>query len=116
IEESLGWTKVPYRRLGNIAEEVADVLVRDKVIGWFQGRMEMGPRALGARSILASPVHAEMQAKLNEIKDREDFRPVAPVVLEEHAVEWFRGAAYSPFRLFVYGVPGGRAGRIPAVR
>src|SRR5262249_20226233 len=69
IEAFLRWTKVPYRRLANVAEETADLLVRDKVIGWFQGRMEFGPRALGARSILASPIHAEMQAKLNEIKD-----------------------------------------------
>src|SRR5581483_1539741 len=87
-----------------------------KVIGWFQGRMEMGPRALGARSILASPIHAEMQAKLNEIKDREDFRPVAPVVMEEYAREWFKGARVSPFMLFVYDVPEDKAERIPAVR
>jgi carbamoyltransferase len=116
IEEFLQWTKVPYRKLGNLAEDVADILVQDKVIGWFQGRMEMGPRALGARSIIASPIHAEMQAKLNEIKDREDFRPVAPVVMEEHAGEWFTGAKFSPFMLFVYDVPEDKAERIPAVR
>src|SRR5262249_17446558 len=69
IEAFLRWSKLPYRRLNNLAEEVADVLVQDRVIGWFQGRIEFGPRALGARSILASPIHAEMQAKLNEIKD-----------------------------------------------
>ena len=62
------------------------------------------PRALGGRSILASPIHAEMQARLNDIKDREDFRPVAPVVLEEDAGEWFNDASYSPFMLFVYDV------------
>lgn len=59
--------------------------------------MEFGPRALGARSILASPLNASMQARLNEIKDREDFRPVAPVVLEEEAADWFAGADVSPF-------------------
>jgi carbamoyltransferase len=75
IEEFLRWSKLPYRRLERIADEVADLLAEDKVIGWFQGRMEFGPRALGARSILASPLHAEMQARLNEIQDREDFRP-----------------------------------------
>ena len=56
-----------------------------------------------------------MQARLNEIKDREDFRPVAPVVLEERAAEWFRGAGASPFMLFVFDVLPEQAGRIPAV-
>jgi carbamoyltransferase len=116
IEEFLRWTKVPYRRLANVADEVAEILAQDRVIGWFQGRMEMGPRALGARSILASPIHAEMQARLNEIKDREDFRPVAPVVMEEHAAEWFGAKEQSPFMLFVYDVPADKADRIPAVR
>ncbi|MDB5307999.1 MAG: carbamoyltransferase [Gemmataceae bacterium] len=116
IEEFLRWTNVPYRKLADPAGEVADVLARDRVIGWFQGRMEMGPRALGARSILASPIHAGMQARLNDIKDREDFRPVAPVVMEEHAAEWFRGARVSPFMLFVFDVPPDKADRIPAVR
>jgi carbamoyltransferase len=116
VEEFLRWTKVPYRKLGNVAEEAADLLARDRVIGWFQGRMEMGPRALGARSILASPIHAGMQARLNEIKDREDFRPVAPVVMEEHAAEWFGARGPSPFMLFVFDVPADKADRIPAVR
>jgi carbamoyltransferase len=116
IEAFLRWSKLPYRRLENVAEETADILAQDKVIGWFQGRMEYGPRALGGRSILASPIHAEMQAKLNEIKDREDFRPVAPVVLEEAAGEWFAGAGQSPFMLFVYDVLPEQAERIPAVR
>src|SRR5579884_76977 len=116
IEEFLRWSKLPYRRLTNVAEEAADILVQDRVIGWFQGRIEFGPRALGARSILASPIHAEMQAKLNEIKDREDFRPVAPVVLEEEASNWFVGAGTSPFMLFVHDVQPDKVKRIPAVR
>jgi carbamoyltransferase len=78
--------------------------------------MEFGPRALGARSILASPVDPGMQARLNEIKDREDFRPVAPVVLAEAAADWFVGAGESPFMLFVHDVRPERAERIPAVR
>ena len=78
--------------------------------------MEFGPRALGARSILASPIDPDMQARLNEIKDREDFRPVAPVVLAEKAAEWFVGAGDSPFMLFVNDVVPDRADRIPAVR
>jgi carbamoyltransferase len=78
--------------------------------------MEFGPRALGARSILASPIHAEMQGRLNDIKDREDFRPVAPVVLEEEAGNWFVGATAAPFMLFVFDVQPDKAERIPAVR
>jgi len=116
IEQFLQWSKLPYRHLTDIAAEVADILVHDKVIGWFQHRMEFGPRALGARSILASPLHASMQRRLNEIKDREDFRPVAPVILEEEASSWFSGASVSPFMLFVYDVLPEKAHLIPAVR
>ena len=116
IEQFLQWAKLPYRRLKAVADEVATMLTQDKVIGWFQGRMEFGPRALGARSILASPLHASMQARLNEIKDREDFRPVAPVVLEEEASQWFADADVSPFMLFVYDVLPDKADLIPAVR
>ncbi len=115
IETFLRWAKLPYRRLHDVADETAALLVQDKVVGWFQGRMEFGPRALGGRSILASPLHAEMQTRLNEIKDREDFRPVAPVVLEEEAASWFVGAAASPFMLFVYNIRPDKAALIPAV-
>ncbi|MBV8696036.1 MAG: nodulation protein, partial [Ktedonobacteraceae bacterium] len=115
IEQFLQWSKLPYRRLTNIAEEVAEMLVQDQIIGWFQHRMEFGPRALGARSILASPLQASMQARLNQIKDREDFRPVAPVVLEEEAAHWFTRAEVSPFMLFVYEVLPEKVDRIPAV-
>jgi carbamoyltransferase len=65
---------------------------------------------------LVKPIHAEMQAKLNDIKEREDFRPVAPVVLEEEAGEWFVGADVSPFMLFVHDVRPDKVDRIPAVR
>jgi carbamoyltransferase len=116
IESFLSWAQLPYRRMSDIAQETAALLVRDRIIGWFQGRMEFGPRALGARSILASPLHAEMRDRLNEIKDREDFRPVAPVVLEDAAAAWFDGAVVSPFMLFVYPVRPEVADRIPAVR
>ncbi len=116
IEQLLQWAKIPYRKIHSVAEETAALLAQDKVIGWFQGRMEFGPRALGSRSILASPLHASMQGRLNEIKDREDFRPVAPVVLEEEAGNWFEQAGYSPFMLFVYPVKPEKADTIPAVR
>ncbi|WDF54611.1 carbamoyltransferase family protein [Mucilaginibacter sp. KACC 22063] len=116
IEKFMKWCKVPYRKLENVAEETADILAQNKIIGWYQGRMEFGPRALGGRSILASPISPEMQARLNEVKDREDFRPVAPVVLEEEAGNWFKNAEYSPFMLFVYDVQEDKADQIPAVR
>lgn len=116
IEKFLRWAKAPYRKMENVAEETAAILTEDKIIGWFQGRMEFGPRALGSRSILASPIHASMQSRLNEVKDREDFRPVAPVVLEEDADAWFANASDSPFMLFVYDVKEDKADKIPAVR
>jgi carbamoyltransferase len=117
IEKFLRWSKLPYRRSDNIANETAHILAAEKIVGWFQGRMEFGPRALGARSILASPIKAEMQSKLNEIKDREDFRPVAPVVLEEEASNWFVDAhCPAPFMLFVFKVRPDKADRLAAVR
>ncbi|TWR31535.1 carbamoyltransferase [Mucilaginibacter pallidiroseus] len=116
IEKQLKLWKVHYRKLENIAEETADILAQDKIIGWYQGRMEFGPRALGSRSILASPINPAMQARLNEVKDREDFRPVAPVVLQEKASDWFNNAEYSPFMLFIYDVKEDKADKIPAVR
>jgi carbamoyltransferase len=80
--------------------------------------MEFGPRALGARSILASPIDPEMQARLNELKDREDFRPVAPAVPHEDLAAWFAPAeandGESPFMLFVYDVAPGQASKIPS--
>jgi carbamoyltransferase len=116
IEAFLKRSKLSYRRMSDVAAETADLLAQDRIVGWFQGRMEFGPRALGGRSILASPLSADMQQRLNEIKDREDFRPVAPVVLEEEAGHWFLNAGSSPFMLFVYDVAPDKAERIPAVR
>ena len=116
IEAFLQQAKLRYRRADDLSAEVAELLLQNKVIGWFQGRMEYGPRALGARSILASPLDASMQQRLNQIKDREDFRPVAPVVLEEAAAEWFVNGGVSPFMVFVYDVRADKADRIPAVR
>ncbi|WP_124079498.1 carbamoyltransferase family protein [Pigmentiphaga humi] len=120
IEAFLQRSKLRYRRPDDIAQATAELLAQDKIIGWFQGRMEFGPRALGARSILASPIDPGMQARLNEIKDREDFRPVAPVVMQERAREWFAtrrpGDIVAPFMLFVFDVLEDKADRIPAVR
>jgi carbamoyltransferase len=116
IETFLRWSKVPFKRLTDVAGETAELLAAGNVIGWYQGRTEFGPRALGARSILASPIDPGMQAKLNEIKDREDFRPVAPVVMEEHVDKWFVNGRTAPFMLFIFDVNPEAAERIPAVR
>jgi carbamoyltransferase len=116
IETFLQWSKIKYRRMDQPAENVAELLSQNKIIGWFQGRLEFGPRALGARSILASPIDANMQERLNEIKDREDFRPVAPVVLEEEVANWFVNGEVSPFMLFIFDVQPDKIDRIPAVR
>ncbi|MBY4896084.1 carbamoyltransferase C-terminal domain-containing protein [Cupriavidus sp. AU9028] len=120
IAAFLDEAKLPYRRLDDLAGETAELLAQNKIIGWFQGRMEFGPRALGGRSILASPIDPSMQQRLNQIKDREDFRPVAPVVMEERASQWFSAAHpgnwRAPFMLFVFDVKPGCEEKIPAVR
>ena len=118
IEAHLRWAKLPYRRLADVAGETAELLANDRIVGWFQGRMEFGPRALGARSILASPIDPSMQGRLNDLKDREDFRPVAPALPEEELSNWFEPATAndgrSPFMLFVYDALPGQRERIPS--
>ncbi|HEY8490681.1 MAG TPA: carbamoyltransferase C-terminal domain-containing protein [Dehalococcoidia bacterium] len=116
IRRALEFARLPYRTPEDIAEATAGLLAAGRVVGWFQGRMEFGPRALGARSILASPTDPAMQDRLNAIKGREEFRPVAPAVLEEHAGRYFQPGDPSPFMLFVCRVRPERAAEIPAVR
>jgi carbamoyltransferase len=116
IEDFLRQARLPYTRPASIAAAAAELLVQDRILGWFQGRMEFGPRALGARSVVASPMSESMQARLNALKEREDFRPVAPAVLEEAAADWFIGAGSAPYMLFIYDVRPDKADRIPAVR
>ena len=99
-----------------LLDHVAGLLADGKVVGWFQGRMEFGPRALGARSILGDPRSPAMQATMNlKIKFRESFRPFAPIVLRERAAEWFDldPRHESPYMLLVAPVPRGspRPGR-----
>jgi len=118
IEEQLRWAKLRFRRSDDLAGETASLLAADRIVGWFQGRMEFGPRALGARSILASPIDPHMQVRLNALKDREDFRPVAPAIPQEALGRWFTPSdandGRSPFMLFVYDVLPGQAERIPS--
>jgi carbamoyltransferase len=106
---------VPFERPDDVAGAAADVLADDGVVAWFQGRSEFGPRALGHRSLLADPRRAENLEKLNDIKGREQFRPVAPMVLAERAAEIFEGPLPSPYMLFTHRVRPGWAERIPAV-
>jgi predicted NodU family carbamoyl transferase len=79
-------------------------LANDLIIGWVSGKYEIGPRALGNRSILAAPFQESTRARLNEIKQREQFRPIAPVCLEEEAARWFGCDHASPFMLFTHRV------------
>jgi len=107
---------VPFSTPADLAGEVADVLVGNGVIAWFDGRSEYGPRALGHRSLLANPMHAENLERLNDVKGREQFRPVAPMVLTERAGEIFtNGPIPSPYMLFVHDVRPQWRERVPAV-
>lgn len=105
IKEFLDYKKIPHTYCADIEEKVADLISQGKVIGWFGGRMEFGPRALGARSILGDARNPEMQKNMNlKIKYRESFRPFAPAVLEEEAGDWFEIERPSPFMLLVADV------------
>lgn len=108
IQQFLDARKVPYTRLApeEVPAKVAELLASEKVVGWHQGRMEFGPRALGGRSILGDPRSREMQSVLNlKIKFRESFRPFAPTALADHADDYFdlRGHE-SPYMLLVADV------------
>ncbi|HTY45853.1 MAG TPA: carbamoyltransferase [Patescibacteria group bacterium] len=109
IEAFLVREKIPFTRLspGTMADTVADLIAQGNVIGWFQGRLEFGPRALGARSIIGDARSPQMQSKMNlKIKYRESFRPFAPTVLEEEAGRWFDLSCASPYMLLVAPVKG----------
>ncbi|HSI53368.1 MAG TPA: carbamoyltransferase C-terminal domain-containing protein, partial [Ramlibacter sp.] len=99
-----------------LAQETAQAIARGDVVGWFQGRMEWGPRALGNRSILGDPRRADMKDILNlKIKRRESFRPFAPSVLREAVPEWFELDGDVPFMMQVYPIRAGKRALIPAV-
>lgn len=107
IQDYLDKEGILYKKLNRqlLLEEVADLIAEGKVIGWFQGRMEFGPRALGNRSILADPRCPNMQSKINsKIKLRESFRPFAPSVLADKASDYFKLNEKNPYMLFTYFV------------
>jgi carbamoyltransferase len=101
------------------ARDAARMIADGKIVAWFQGRMEFGPRALGNRSLLADPRRPEMRDILNQkVKHREDFRPFAPSVMAEHADDWFETGGHSAsheFMLFAPRVKPDRRDRIPAI-
>ena len=99
-----------------LVEAAAEAIASGLVVGWFQGRMEWGPRALGNRSILGDPRRADMKEILNlKIKRRESFRPFAPSVLREKVADWFVRDDDVPFMLQVIAIRPERRGQIPAV-
>jgi len=100
--DKLGAIYTYYNDRSELNKIVAKHISEGKAIGWFQGRMEFGPRALGNRSILADPRNTEMQKNLNlKIKFREGFRPFAPAIMEEYLGDWFSGKILNPYMLFI---------------
>jgi len=108
--------KLSYRRIDDAPKEAARLLAEDKLVGWFQGRMEFGPRALGSRSILADARRPENRDRVNEaVKFRESWRPFAPSVLAEKAHLYFREAHASPYMILSFWATDEGQEKIPAV-
>jgi carbamoyltransferase len=117
-EELAAWlttARLEYERPADLADAVAAALAEDGIVAWFQGRSEYGPRALGHRSLLANATRARNVSRLNDVKGREQFRPVAPMVLADRAAEVFEGPLPSPYMLFTQRVRPAWRDRIPAV-
>lgn len=115
LEAELRRAALPYFRPESIAAEAARVLAGNGIVAWYQGRSEYGPRALGHRSLLAHPGDRDTQTRMNDVKGREQFRPIAPMVRAERFAEIFEGVFPSPYMLFVHRVKPEWTVRIPAV-
>jgi carbamoyltransferase len=116
IEKALETYKIRHTRLSDAAATAAQLLSEGKILGWFQGRMEFGPRALGSRSIIADPRDPEMNAKVNNaVKFREWWRPFAPSFKKEAAPEYLESAYDSPFMILTAQVRPEKRGVIPSV-
>ena len=114
--ESAGCVIEPPRALPDLCHDTAASIARGEVVGWFQGRMEWGPRALGNRSILGDPRRADMKDILNlKIKRRESFRPFAPSILRDAVPEWFEVDADVPFMMQVLPIREDKRSLVPAV-
>lgn len=116
IEALLKLSKVKYRRVKNPSQVAAELIANGNIVGWFQGAMEGGPRALGNRSILADPRDPCMKDKINKyVKYREEFRPFAPSILEERVGEFFEHNGVDPFMVKVFMLKNEKRAVIPAV-
>jgi carbamoyltransferase len=115
IEKALKRMGIAFEKSDHPEADCALAISQGKIVGWFQGRMEFGPRALGARSILADPRGRGMKRRVNSVKKRESFRPFAPSVLEERAAEYFETNVASPYMLFVRNVREEKKREIPSV-
>jgi carbamoyltransferase len=116
LKRVLAERKLRFREVPDPAAAAAELLSASKIVGWFQGKAEVGPRALGARSILADPRRAEMKDIVNaEVKHREGFRPFAPSVLDHRGADYFEGYYPNPFMLLVLPIRPDKRDVIPAV-
>ena len=116
LERALEASGLSFERCPDVHERVAELILQGKVVGWFRGRLEFGPRALGGRSILADPRRPDMREILNtRVKYRETFRPFAASVLLEKAKDWFQADWASPFMQYAVPVRAEKRGEIPAV-
>jgi carbamoyltransferase len=115
IKQLLDKSGLRFKIDSKIETTVAQLLYQDKTVGWFQNRMEIGPRALGARSILANPAKEWMRERINKIKNRELWRPFAPSILYEKKDDYLINAKDSPFMALTFGVTKAAKKNIPAV-
>ena len=116
IELVLKECKLSYQHYDNIELKTAELLHAGNILGWFQGRMEIGPRALGGRSIIADPTKKDMKDKINaEVKHREAYRPFAPSVIQEATSEYFETSVEDPFMLKVCAVKRDKVDILPAI-
>jgi carbamoyltransferase len=116
IEHALELAKQPYEELADPSRKAAELLARNDIIAWFQGRAEFGPRALGNRSILAAPFPIDVKDRINaKVKHREFFRPFAPAVLDDRFEEVFDGYRLSPFMLMAMTVKDAWKEKVPAI-
>lgn len=116
IQAYLDRVKIAYEKPTNLERYVAEEIADGALVGWFRGRMEMGPRALGHRSILADPRRTESRDRVNRhVKNREEWRPFAPSILEKHAGDYLVDHASAPFMIKTFDVPEDKRTEIPAV-
>jgi len=115
LKKYLDHACISYNELSHVPSEIAKLLADNKIIAWVQGRAEFGPRALGARSLLANPTNSSMWLKVNQVKGREYWRPLAPSVIEEDSSKYFEGVNDSPFMLLSSKIKEDKKRLIPAV-